>query len=193
MSSISSHSIFLTIYGQPRRDTLTVFPVYQPIGWNKTFVHSGIRKQNSLQVFLLLWAEYLFHKQKDWGLISAPKKQEPCFKTGLQSYFLIQSDTGEDWGSGAGIRDHLSVMSKYTEQRHSLEWGTEQFQKLRKRECLGTGIGGGTALRPSIHDAGNPNWYSFSLFKKRFPWILQWERWCLRYWLCQVLGYKPPP
>lgn len=112
MSSISSHSIFLTIYGQPRRDTLTVFPVYQPIGWNKTFVHSGIRKQNSLQVFLLLWAEYLFHKQKDWGLIPAPKKQEPCFKTGLQSYFLIQSDTGEDWGSGAGIRDHLSVMSK---------------------------------------------------------------------------------
>lgn len=43
---------------------------------------------------------------------------------------------------------------KYAEQRHSLEWGTEQFQKLRKRECLGTGTGG-TALRPSTHDSGN--------------------------------------
>lgn len=113
MSTISSHSILLAIYGQPIRDTLTVFPMYQPIGWNKTFVHPGIRKQNSLEVFLLLWAEYLIcYEQKDWRLIPAPKKQEPWFKTGLQSYFLVQSDTGEDWGSRTGIRDHLSVMSK---------------------------------------------------------------------------------
>ena len=158
MSTILNHSILLTSHGRPRRGILIVFPMCQWVGWNKNFVHLATRKQNSLEVFLWLWAENLVLWAKKALKTEGSFQHLKRSKVGLESYFLVQADTGRrlrkqsrNWGSYLG---HINS----TQNKDSLEWGTEQLQNLRKRECLGSGLGGGTALRPPTHhDPGNPD------------------------------------